>query len=229
MQEAFESVKRGREVQDINTVSVDHGTKIGDTALQMGLRMDPALYRQMVKAWDQNNLPDVDAEISQTSSKLMAGLRPYVEQSGKNAHKAVGYAYAELGLKTPFGGGGAEGRLQISSDKTTNVNLLTKALDDIQHRALKEGAKLGYEGKQLEAHVAAKTAQFLNAWKEFATKDQEFGAAKPGEMASQAKDAVINAGKEVLDSAVPYPLASEKEQERRKGTLQKEMEKYKSD
>ncbi len=78
-------------------------------------------------------------------------------------------------------------------------------------------------------HYALKTAQFLNAWKAFATKDQEFGATKPGEMIKKAKDAVVDAGKEVLDSGVPYPLASEQEQERRREVLEEQMKEYKGD
>jgi hypothetical protein len=204
---------------DINTKEIDHGTNVGGTALQMAQTGNRSLYSGVVKAYQSNDLAKTSAEISETSSKIMKGLSNFVTQDGKNAHKAVGRAYAELGLGTPSispysAKVGARGEVSVSTDKDTTVNLITKALDDIQTKALKEGERLGYSGKALESHVAAKTAQFVNTWKSFATSDQEFGATKPGDMLKKA-------GKGVVDSGAPLPMASASEQDRRRENLEK--------
>lgn len=216
----FERTGTDIERVDRDVSTVDRGTNIGGTALQMALRGDPSMYKGVVGAYESNNLAKTSAEVSETSSKIMGGLKSYVEQAGSNSNKALVAAYASLGMGGSAGflkgEAGVRGQMQTESEGRTTVNLMTKALDDVQTRALKEGERLGYKDKALQSHVAAKTAQFVNTWKSFATSDQEFGAAKPTEMLNQVKDAA-------KESAAPYPFASSDEMKNRADAAREEI------
>ncbi len=82
-------------------------------------------------------------------------------------------------------------------------------MHEVQTHALKEGARLGYTGKQLQSHVAAKVGQFTHALLNHANYDRGYGAS-----------GVYNYGK---DAGAPLPLASENEKKERVDRFHQEM------